>query len=317
MPTLLQYYQMPNNLQTILLSTATADAFGVPVEFESRKDLQQNPVTDMREFGTYKQPKGTWSDDTSLMLCLAESMVEGLDLQRLAQKFIAWKNDNYWTARGWVFDIGIGTRIAIERLENGTPPELAGGFDEMDNGNGSLMRILPLVLNIKDLDIDQRYEWTKKVSSLTHAHVRSVMACFYYLEFAKKIVEGKDKFQAYTELQSEMITHFEKREIDTLEIQKFSRLLTEDISNLNETDIHSRGYVIYTLEASIWCILTTSNYKEAVLKAVNLGEDTDTTAAVTGGLAGLIYGLESIPKEWLEVLARKVDIIELANRFEK
>ena len=306
-----------NNFQTILLATATADALGVPVEFKPREDLQQNPVTDMREFGTYKQPKGTWSDDTSLMLCLAESIVEGLDLQKLAQKFIAWRNDNYWTARGWVFDIGIGTRIAIERLEKGTPPELAGGFDEMDNGNGSLMRILPLVLYIKDLDIDQRYEWTKKVSSLTHAHVRSVMACFYYLEFAKKIVEGKDKFQAYTELQSEMITHFEKREINTLEIQKFSRLLTEDISNLNETDIHSRGYVIYTLEASIWCILTTSNYKEAVLKAVNLGEDTDTTGAITGGLAGLIYGLESIPKNWLEVVARKADLVDLAQRFEK
>ena len=306
-----------NNLQTILLATATADALGVPVEFERRKDLQENPVTDMREFGTYKQPKGTWSDDTSLMLCLAESMVEGLDLQRLAQKFIAWKNDNYWTARGWVFDIGIGTRIAIERLENGTPPELASGFDEMDNGNGSLMRILPLVMYIKDLDIDQRYEWTKKVSSLTHAHVRSVMACFYYLEFAKKIVEGKDKFQAYTELQSEMITHFEKREINTLEIQKFSRLLTKDISTVNEKYIQSRGYVIYTLEAAVWCILTTSNYKEAVLKAVNLGEDTDTTAAVAGGLAGLIYGIESIPKEWLEVIARKLDIVELANRFEK
>jgi len=306
-----------NNLQTILLSTATADALGVPVEFESREDLQENPVTDMQEFGTYNQPKGTWSDDTSLMLCLAESMVEGLDLQKLAQKFIAWKNDNYWTARGWVFDIGIGTRMAIERLKNGTPPELAGGFDEMDNGNGSLMRILPLVLYIKDLDIDQRYEWTKKVSSLTHAHVRSVMACFYYLEFAKKILEGKDKFLAYTELQSEMIAHFEKREINPQEIQKFSRLLTEDISNLNEKDIHSRGYVIYTLEASIWCILTTSNYKEAVLKAVNLGEDTDTTAAVTGGLGGLIYGSKSIPKDWREVVARKADIVQLADCFEK
>jgi len=155
------------------------------------------------------------------------------------------------------------------------------------------------------------------VSSLTHAHVRSVMACFYYLEFAKKILQGKDKFQAYAELQSEMIAYFENREINPLEIQKFSRLLTEDISTYNEADIHSRGYVIYTLEASIWCILTTSNYKEAVLKAVNLGGDTDTTAAVAGGLAGLIYGLESIPKDWLEVLARKTDLEELAQRFEK
>lgn len=155
------------------------------------------------------------------------------------------------------------------------------------------------------------------MSSLTHAHVRSVMACFYYLEFAKKILQGKDKFQAYAELQSEMIAYFENREINPLEIQKFSRLLTEDISTYNEADIHSRGYVIYTLEASIWCILTTSNYKEAVLKAVNLGGDTDTTAAVAGGLAGLIYGLESIPKDWLEVLARKTDLEELAQRFEK
>ena len=302
-----------NDLQTILLSTATADALGVPVEFERREDLRKNPLTDMREFGTYNQPKGTWSDDTSLMLCLAENIVEGLDLQNLAQKFIAWKNDNYWTANGWVFDIGIGTRIAIERLENGTPPELAGGFDEMDNGNGSLMRILPLVLYIKDLDIDQRYEWTKKVSSLTHAHVRSVMACFYYLEFAKKILEGKDKFQAYAELQSEMLHYFEKHLIDTNEIQKLSMLLTEDISTFNEAGIQSSGYVIYTLEASIWCILTTSNYKEAVLKAVNLGDDTDTTAAVTGGLAGLIYSIEAIPKEWLQMVARKNDIVTLSE----
>jgi ADP-ribosylglycohydrolase len=171
-----------NNLQTILLATATADALGVPVEFKSRAYLKENPVTDMQEYGTHHQPKGTWSDDTSLMLCLAESMVEGLDVNKLAQKFIAWKNDNLWTPHGWVFDIGIGTRIAIERLENGELPELAGGFDEMDNGNGSLMRILPLILFTKDLEINKRYDWTKKVSSITHAHVRSVMACFYYLE---------------------------------------------------------------------------------------------------------------------------------------
>lgn len=304
-----------NNLQTILLATATADALGVPVEFTPRAVLSQNPVTDMQAYGTYDQPKGTWSDDTSLMLCLAESLLEGLDMHKLAQKFIAWKNDNYWTARGWVFDIGIATRAAIERLENGTLPELAGGFDENDNGNGSLMRILPLILFTKDLDIHQRFEWTKKISSITHAHIRSVMACFYYLEFAKKILEGKDKFNAYTELQTEMISYFESLEINPLEIQKFRRLLIEDISNLNETDIESRGYVIYTLEASIWCVLTTSNYKEAVLKAVNLGEDTDTTAAVAGGLAGLIYGLDSIPKAWLEAIARKEDIEKLCQLY--
>ena len=303
-------------LKTILIGTAVGDALGVPVEFESRVILKANPVMDMREYGTHHQPKGTWSDDTSLMLCLAESMVEGLDINKLAQKFIAWKNDNLWTPHGWVFDIGIGTRIAIERLEDGMSPELAGGFDEMDNGNGSLMRILPLVLHIKDLDIEQRYDWTEKVSSITHGHVRSVMACFYYLEFAKKIIDGKDKFQAYNELQSEVTIYFESRKINPLEIQKFSRLLFEDISKVEEDNIKSSGYVLHTLEASVWCLLTTNSYKEAVLKAVNLGSDTDTTAAVTGGLSGLYYGIDEIPIDWLYEIARFEDIIELSDRYE-
>jgi ADP-ribosylglycohydrolase len=275
--------------------------------------LKANPVTDMREYGTYEQPKGTWSDDTSLMLCLAESMTEGLDIHNLAKKFIAWKNDNLWTPHGWVFDIGIGTRVAIERLEDGITPELAGGFDERDNGNGSLMRILPLVLHIKDLNIEERYDWTKKISSITHAHVRSVMACFYYLEFAKKIIDGKEKFQAYNELQSELTQYFEQRKINPIEINKFHRLLVEDISKVDEDNIKSSGYVIDTLEAAIWCILITNNYKDAVLKAVNLGQDTDTTGAVTGGLAALIYGLDNIPNEWINTLARKDDIINLTK----
>jgi len=291
---------MKNNLfQKIIIGTAIGDALGVPVEFKPRAFLKQNPVTDMQEFGTHNQPKGTWSDDTSLTLCLAESINEGLDLNKLAQKFIAWKNDNLWTAHGWVFDIGIATRIAIERLEQGEQPEFAGGFEEMDNGNGSLMRILPLITHIKEMDIDQRYDWTKKVSSITHAHIRSVMACFYYLEFAKKIIEGKEKYQAYKELQVEITTYFEKRNINPLEIQKFKRLLWEDISIIEEESIKSSGYVVDTLEAAIWCILTTNNYKDAVLRAVNLGLDTDTTGAVTGGMAGLIYGIDDIPVDWI------------------
>jgi ADP-ribosylglycohydrolase len=307
---------MTNILKTILFSTATGDALGVPVEFQSRAFMKENPVNDMLEFGTHHQPKGTWSDDTSLMLCLAESIVEGIDVNKLAQKFIAWKNDNLWTPHGYVFDIGIGTREAIERLQKGEIPELAGGFDEYDNGNGSLMRILPLILHIKDFDIDQRFEWTKKVSSITHAHIRSIMACFYYLEFAKKIIEGKEKFKAYQELQKELTIYFEKRKFNSLEIQKFNRLLFDDISQVEEFNIKSSGYVIDTLEASIWCLLTTNSYTEAVIRAVNLGNDTDTTGAVTGGLAGLIYGIDAIPKEWLHNLARNEDIDKLCNKYE-
>lgn len=307
---------MHNHLLTILLGTAVADALGVPVEFKPRNVLKENPVTDMREYGTYHLPRGTWSDDTSLMLCLAESILEGLDLDKLGQKFIAWKNDNYWTPRGWVFDIGIGTRIAIERIENGEKPEFAGGFEESDNGNGSLMRILPLIIVTKNLPIDERFNWTKKVSSVTHAHIRSVMACFYYLEFAKKIIEGKDKYESYNELQQEIKSFFETKEINQNEINLFKRLLKEDISNVDEIHIMSSGYVLDSLEAAIWCIMTTNSYKEATLKAVNLGRDTDTIGAITGGLAALIYGLESIPEEWLKVIARKEDIVALGEKFQ-
>lgn len=300
---------MTNNLQKILLGVAIGDALGVPVEFKPRFYFQENPIIDMQEFGVHDQLKGTWSDDTSLTLCLAESIKEGLNLDKLAQKFIAWKNDNYWTARGWVFDIGIGTRMAIERLQEGIAPELAGGTNETENGNGSLMRILPLIIFSKDLEIDERFEWTRKVSSLTHGHIRSIMACFYYLEFAKKIMEGIEKFKAYKELQTEVLDYFESRNIDVQEIDQFKRLLHEDISLIDEVDIKSSGYVMHTLEASIWCLLTSSNYSEAVLKAVNLGSDTDTTAAVTGGLAVLVYGTNDIPKEWIEVLARREELI--------
>ena len=303
---------MPNNpLQTILVGTAIGDALGVPVEFKPRAFLKENPVIDMQEYGTHHQPKGTWSDDTSLTLCLAESIREGIDLNRLAQKFIDWKNNGLWTPHGVVFDIGIGTRIAIERLEDGEEPELAGGFEEMDNGNGSLMRILPLIVYTKDMEINQRYEWAKKVSSLTHAHVRSIMACFYFLEFAKKIIEGKNKFQAYQELQTELPDYLASRKINPLEIQKFKRLLSEDISTIAEDEIKSSGYVLDTLEASVWCILTTNSYREAVLKAVNLGHDTDTTGAVTGGLAALIYGMDGIPLDWQHQIVNYEKIINL------
>lgn len=308
---------MHNNLlKPILYGVAVGDALGVPVEFEDREDLKEEPVTSMQSFGTHDQPTGTWSDDTSLTLCLAETIVEGFDLQKLADKFIAWKDYNLWTANDYVFDIGIGTRIAIEKLADGVEPEMAGGDSEKDNGNGSLMRILPLLLLTKDLPIAERFELTKKVSSVTHAHIRSVIACFYYLEFAKQIIEGKDKFEIYETLKTEVSTFLNQSEVSKSEIALFDRLLVGDIFLRDETEIRSSGYVIHTLEASIWCILTTTNYKESVLKAVNLGEDTDTTGAVTGGLAGLLYGFQTIPKNWIAVIRKLDDINQLIHKFQ-
>ena len=306
-----------NICKDILYGIAVGDALGVPVEFKSRNTIAQNPVTDMIGWGTYNLPPGTFSDDSSLAFCLAEALTQKFSLLQIGNNFIQWLYHNYWTARGNVFDVGNATSKAIRLLNEGCPPELAGGTDDSDNGNGSLMRILPLIIYTKDKTIEERYEITKLVSSITHGHIRSVIACFYYLEFARLIINGVDKFIAYTSLQLEIPNFLNSRLINQDEINLFDRLLKGNIYELSENDIQSSGYVLHTLEASLWSILTTSSFKEATLRAVNLGNDSDTTGAVCGGLAGLIYGFESIPISWLKQTARKDDIDNLAERLQK
>ena len=302
-------------IQSALFGVAVGDALGVPVEFKSRQTIAQNPVTDMIGFGTYGLPAGTWSDDSSLTFCLAEALTQDFHLNTIGQNFVKWQQENFWTARGHVFDIGNATQQAIARLAQGERPDLAGSFDESSNGNGSLMRILPLLFYIQDKPVNERYEITKQVSSITHGHIRSVIACFYYLEYARQLFSGKDKFKIYKNLQTEITNHLTCLSINPTEIALFDRLLKNNIHELTEGEIRSSGYVLHTLEASIWCLLTTENYKEAVLKAVNLGSDTDTTGAVTGGLAGVLYGLDYIPTNWINQLARRADIENLAERL--
>lgn len=304
-----------DKIKSVLFGVAVGDALGVPVEFKSRQVIRKNPVTDMIGYGTYNLPPGTFSDDSSLTFCLAEALTNEFDLNIIGQNFIKWCYNNYWTPRGIVFDIGIATRQAIDRLAKGEQPDLAGGSDVSSNGNGSLMRILPLLFYLLDKPITERYEITKQVSSITHGHIRSVIACFYYLEFARQLSANKDKFEVYKNLQTEITTHLTSLSINPAEVALFDRLLTQNIYELTEENIFSSGYVLHTLEASIWCLLKTDNYKDAVLKAVNLGEDTDTTGAVTGGLAGLFYGLDNIPTNWRKQIARNSEIENLAERL--
>lgn len=304
-----------NYIKDIILGVAVGDALGVPVEFKSRESLSVYPITDMIGFGTHHQPAGTWSDDTSLTLALADALTQGFDLQRIADNFVTWRYQAAFTAHDKVFDIGIATSNAIYDLAKGVEPHRAGSTDEGDNGNGSLMRILPLLAYIKDMPIQERYEHTRLVSAITHGHIRSVMACFYYLEFARKLLQTKDKYQIYSELKMEMSGFFQKNNFPESEIKVFRRLLEEDIFEYPDNMIRSSGYVVHTLEASIWCLLTNHNFETSVLEAVNLGSDTDTTGAITGGLAGLLYGHQSIPKNWLNVLAKKEYLEEVAEKL--
>ncbi len=301
-----------------IIGIAVGDALGVPYEFLDRQVMDKRPARDMIGYGSHNQPEGTWSDDSSLTFCLMESLTSGYDLNDIATKFTEWFYEDYWTARGTVFDIGIATKNALYQFKRGMTPDLCGGLDEYSNGNGSLMRILPLAFYLQNVsDINVRYDVVKKVSSITHGHLRSVFACFIYIEYARLLIDGVDKFIAYEAIKIPILDFAVENDFNPKEIALFSKILEENIYDVKRKEILGSGYVLKSLEASLWCFLTSNSYEETVLKAVNLGEDTDTTAAITGGLAGLYYGFEAIPEAWKFQLARYEDVIDLVERYTK
>ncbi|WP_308513876.1 ADP-ribosylglycohydrolase family protein [uncultured Turicimonas sp.] len=307
-----EYYEaVDDKPQALLLGLAVGDALGVPVEFKERGSFQ---VKGMLGYGTHNQPAGTWSDDTSLALILADNLgTEGIFWKDLARSFVEWRDKGEFTPHGKAFDIGNATNWAIIRLKKGIEPTKAGGKDERDNGNGSLMRIAPLVFYMFGKKPQERYEITKNVSSVTHAHPISITACFIYIEFLRLLSFGRSKKVAYTELRENFVYY--KKFLDKSALAKFERILNGDVSTLKESEIKSTGYVVDTLEAALWSFLITRNYGEAVLKAVNLGDDTDTTGAVTGAMAGLHYGLKDIPQDWLDKLAKREFIRDIAIKM--
>ncbi|MEH2409751.1 ADP-ribosylglycohydrolase family protein [Nostoc sp.] len=297
-----------------LMGLCVGDALGVPVEFTSRAERVKSPVTTMLGYGTWKQPPGTWSDDSSLSFCLAECLCRGYSLDAIANSFWRWYKEAYWTPRGDVFDIGQTTHTAIMRLKQGVVPHQAGGKVDNNNGNGSLMRILPMAYCHRNLTLGELLARVHDVSAITHGHARSQMACGIYISIAVALLEGADLQTAYLQALQDIQTIYSVREF-LLEKPHFGRVFSGEIAKLPVEEINSGGYVIDTLESSLWCLLNSSSYSEAVLKAINLGGDTDTTAAVTGGLAGIYYGVENIPQKWMNQIARKQDIIYLAERF--
>lgn len=303
--------------KSILFGVCVGDSVGLPVQFLERSQVKMKPVIDLIGYGTFNLPPGHWTDDSSLTFCLAEALIKDYDLYKISDNFIKWLFNGYWSSQEKAYDIGMSTYKAINKLKKGISPVLAGGIDENDNGNGSLMRILPLILYTKDLDIDKRFQCTSEVSSLTHRHIRSIIGCFYYLEFARLIIQGADKFIVYKELQHLLPNYLAGKEINLKEINLYYRLFKEEIYDLSEDEISSSGYIVDSLEASIWCLLTSNSYKETVLKAVNLGHDTDTIGAIAGGLAALIYGFNNIPQDWINIVIKKEKIFELAEKLDE
>lgn len=281
-----------------IIGLAVGDALGVPAEFKKRDTYK---ITDMTGYGTHNQPLGTWSDDTSMTLATLESIVrlKKIDLTDIMGNFHRWLYEGEFTPYGVVFDVGGTTRRAIEKYAAGAVVAECGGRELSDNGNGALMRILPLAFLSWD------YKNICDVSGLTHAHGISQKACLLYLSAADGIMRGNSCKKVLADVFSD----------------SWSKTIgLRDPRELKREDIKSTGYVVDTLEAALWCLYNTDNYSDCVLNAVNLGGDTDTVAAVAGGLAGLMYGCggkRGVPVRWIKQIPKRDWIKELCNKFER
>jgi ADP-ribosyl-[dinitrogen reductase] hydrolase len=307
-------------IKDALLGFAIGDALGTPIETETRESLGLDPVVGMRENNLRNQPPGTWSDDSSLVFCTCDSLCNGYNLEDIAIQFSNWKNNRFWTPHRRIFSMDIQIEKAIQRIDRfiemgiRIKPYSSEGVSEKQNGNGSLMRILPLAFFLKNFSPEDRFDTIRDVSSLTHPHPRAVAGCYIYAEFARTLLVERDKVKAYETLQHSVKTFLEQK-VGVAELSHYSRILDDCISGFSVQSIETTQYVVHSLEAALWCVMRYENYRDTVLHAVNLGGDADTIGALAGGLAGIIYGKKQIPGEWLSVLARKDDIIDLASRF--
>lgn len=310
-------------IKSVVIGHAVGDALGVPVEFASREELDKNPVADMEGFGTYPYPAGTWSDDTSMSLAALESLASGeINWDEIMQNFGKWLENGEFTPSGEAFDAGrTCVRALINYFAHGTKATESGGADEHSNGNGSLMRINPFVL----------YEYAKgtfdinvihTASALTHMHERSKMACGIYAFVLWELLKKPDKQSIGIGANKARRFYKNSSEFDAFETMLFKRICGigrnfsenfEEYRRPDRTEIKSSGYVVDSIEAAVWCLKTTSSYKGCVLKAVNLGDDTDTIAAIAGGLAGALYGYDTIPQEWLNTLIKREYIESLCE----
>jgi ADP-ribosyl-[dinitrogen reductase] hydrolase len=296
---------------------AIGDALGVPVECMSRSHLSQNPVKNFDQSYFNDENRGVWSDDSSLTFCLAETIIEGFSTELLAKKIKAWYLENYWAPNGLTIEIGIATRNAIDRLEKGVSPSESGENGEYSNGNGALMRVTPLAFFLANESIENRFQTIKATSAITHAHIRSVISCFFLVEFLQNLMRYDDKFEAFENTQNTVRDYINSTSCNNDEKALFLRLFYDKIHLLDEYEVFSSAYVVHTLEASTWSFLNTNCYEEAILKAINLGHDTDTTGSVAGALAGVYYGKKNIAMHLCNKILRANEIENLAERFYK
>ena len=306
-----------------IMGVVVGDALGRPVQFETRSEVARHPITGMRGLGTFNLPEGSWTDDSSLTLALLESIgrLGKIDLDDVMENFMKWLYEGEFTPFGTAYDIGNGTRQAIGQYRNERNARKCGSDKEWNNGNGGLMRIMPACIylcemeNRGELSDREAVEVIHSVGSLTHAHIRSNIAYGLYFFMVKHILKDGGSLQERMQNGiNEGFAFYESYLSDQKELHFYDRL--RDLASfaaLSSSRIGSSGYVVESLEAAVWSLITTDQFDHALLIAVNLGDDTDTVGAIAGGLAGLFYGYDEIPEEWLAVIKRREWIEEMCE----
>ena len=310
-----------------MMGVVVGDALGMPVQFVDRVELKNNPVKTMEGYGTYNMPPGTWSDDSSMALATLDSIREkgDIDYSDIMERFVRWTFYGEYTPAGKAFDQGNTCMEAIYNYVRDKDYKTCGKTGEWANGNGALMRIVPACLyayekvRVKEWELKQALECVHQTSALTHNHLRSKLACGIYYFMIKNIIEGCGSLRERLQCGVDDAVRFyhEDDVANHEELVHYTRLFhLDEFAKCNEDVIKSSGYVVDSLEAAVWSLITTDSLEECLLKAVNLGDDSDTVGAIAGGLTVLYYGYDSVPKEWKNQIIKEEEIIDLCKIME-
>lgn len=305
--------RLEDRVRGALMGAAVGDALGVPFEFKPRAVRMEYPITQMEEYGTYPQPKGTWSDDTSMSLGVAKALTDfagqelGEDvIKQMTLYFLDWFFKEDFNANGLKFDCGITVGTALRCYPRDYslrhPLALNGSTGEYEQGNGSLMRLLPLALWHGLHPVSA--ELMNQASAITHAHPHLLGICAHYMAFVRELVLWAQNHAGEDFPIAELL----KAANAAPEVQVQEIPYTPDIDALLATpyeELNGDGYVLFSIQVLYWCLAHGKDFKEATLLAANLGMDTDTNACLVGGLMGFMQGVSGIPEEWLEVLRNK------------
>lgn len=288
-----------------LLGLAAGDAVGAAVEFKRRGSFP--PVTDMTGGGPHELNPGEWTDDTSMALCLGESLVEcgGFDARDQMERYLLWWRGGYLSAKGECFDIGNTVARSLRWFEESGEP-FCGSPDPKSAGNGSLMRLAPIPIRWWNKTIES-IEMSAESSRTTHAAPTCMDGCRLFGAMLARAIQGLSKEEV-------LFGTIGCEELSDL-CEEIAQIGQGGFAKKSEAQIIGNGYVVKSLEAALWAVHNAENYRQAVLAATNLGDDADTTAAIAGQLAGALWGEANIPGDWLEKLCGRTMIEELADRL--